>query len=280
MQHMDDYVSRRIAISGASKQMSDSAAQATLDMGLKDSIGAIRSYTLSQIGNAFSDRYRKRWTTNVIAATADKDREVRAEAFEVLTKWKTEAAKPQMVAALKDTSYAVVAAALKALEKIDKDTAYIVARHILSTGKPGGKLYSAIWPILATKGNPDDIKFFLADAPRAFGGKRQAFATPLNIWLREVKNDEAFAEAANLYADLVIYETMNSTRATIGGLMFQAVSAQKTRAKDEDKAVAESAKKRLEILRKAADRIVAEEQDAETKKKFEKLVKDNFSEEE
>lgn len=280
MQHMDDYVSKRLAISGASKQMSDSSAQATLDMGLKDSAGAIRSYTLAQIGNAFSDRYRKRWTADVIAATADKDREVRAEAFEVLTKWKTESAKPQMVAALKDTSFAVAAAALKSLEKVDKDTAYVAARNLLSTGKAGGKLYSAIWPILAAKGDPDDINIFLQDAPRAFGGKRQAFATPLNIWLREVKSDEAFTKGANLYADLVIYETVSSTRATIGGLMFQAVSAQKTRAKDEDKAIATSAKARLEMLKKATDRIVAEEQDAETKKKFEKMVKDNFSEEE
>ncbi|MBX2907916.1 MAG: M1 family peptidase [Taibaiella sp.] len=280
MQHMDDYVSRRLAIQAASKQMSDSAAQATLDMGLRDSIGAIRTYALAQIGNAFSDRYRKRWMNDVVAATADKDREVRAEAFDVLAKWKADAAKQKMVAALSDTSYAVSASALKALDKIDKDTAYIAARNILSTGKAGGKLFSAIWPVLAAKGNADDISFFLEYAPRAFGGKRQAFATPLNMWLREVKSDEAFGKGADLYADLIIYETMSSTRATIGGLFFQAVSSQKTRAKDEDKAIATTAKTRLVMLKKAADRIDSEEQDPETKKKFEKLVKDNFSEEE
>lgn len=280
MLNMDDYVSKRLAIHGASRQMSDSSAQATLDRALKDSTGAIRAYALAQIGSAFSDRYRKHWTNDVIAATSDKDREVREEAFDVLGKWKVESAKAKMVAAIADTSFAVAAAALKALEKIDKDTAYIIARQLLSTQRAGGALYAAAWPILAAKGNADDISLFRRDAPRAFGGKRQAFAGPLNMWLREVKSNEAFAKGADLYADLIIYETMSSTRASIGGLMFQAITSQKTRMKDDDKTVAEAAKERFEILRKAANRIVAEEQDAETKKKFEKLVKDNFSEEE
>lgn len=279
LQHMDDYVSKRLAIHGAARQLSDSFSQATLDLALRDTMGAIRSYALSQIGNAFSDRYRRRWTNDVSAATGDKDREVRAEAFDVLAKWKVIEAKQQMAAAITDTSYAVAASALKGLDKIDKDTAYLIARHLLTNGKPGGKLYGATWPIIAARGNPEDIELFRAEASRASGGTRMAFATPLNMWLREVKSDEAYSKGADLYADLVIYETMNSTRAGIGGLMFQAVSSQKTRLKDEDKAVAASAKARLEMLRKAADRIVAEEQDAETKKKFEKLVKDNFEEE-
>lgn len=276
LQFTGDYVSKRLAVHGAAKKMSDSSSQALLDFALKDSIAAVREYAVDEIGSAISDKYRKRWTSAIIAATTDADHLVRASAFDVLGKWKIADARAKMIESVSDSSYVVAGAALRALDKIDKDTAYVIARRILTTSHPHGRLESAIWPIIASKGAASDIAFFTASAPRAFGGKRLAFATPLSTWMSKTDADDAYQKAVDLYADLVIYETMSSTRSAIGGSIFQAAAAQKSRLKEDDKNTIVSANARLAMLKAAAQHIIAAEQEEEVKKKFEKMYTDNF----
>jgi hypothetical protein len=102
------------------------------------------------------------------------------------------------------------------------------------------------------------------------------FALTINTYLKAVQSIDAFSEAVNVYAALVRQETMKSYRQALGGFMFQAVTEQKNRQKDDNKDIAAGAAARLVILKKALQTVVDEEKEAEVKKKFTKMMKDNF----
>jgi len=281
LQSSQDYVSKRLAVAGAGKQMSDSTAQVLLDRAMNDTMAAIRQLAIDQVGNASSDRYRKRWTAAIIhAATTDKDRHVRAEAFDVLGKWKVSSAKQAMIDGLRDSSYAVAGNALEALDRIDKDTAYLLATQLLKA-KPGGALRSEIWTLVGKKGADDDIAFYQETAPFVYGSSRLSLAGSLSNYLKNVTSDRVFREAAYLLATMAITETRTSYRSSIAGYMLQAVAEQKSKQKStagaqDDKEVAARATTRLNILKAALQKVTDAETDAEQKKKFEKKMKDNF----
>lgn len=273
----NDYISRRLALGGAGKAMSDSASQAIIDLGLNDSLKQLRRYALGQIERAQSDKYRKRWVGKVMDLAAnDADRHVRAAAFDVLAAWKTNAAKNLMLKAVNDSSYMVAGAALEALDKVDKDTAYAIAKKLLAT-KPGGALDGAIWVIIGKKGADEDIALYQEKA-RTMAGRKASFAMSLATYMKNVSSNEVFVKAANLYADITVWETMKMTRSMVGGAFFQSAGEYKGKLKDEDKEVAAKAVTRIGVMKTAAARIISEERDEEQKKKFEKMQKENFEE--
>lgn len=270
------HINKRLAVVAAAKQLSDSASQVVIDLSLKDTMASIRRLAVGQLTRAQSDKYRKRWTPVVMAlATTDPDNRVRAEAFDILGTWKVGKAKGAMLAAVWDSSYVVAANALEALEKLDKDTAYVLAKLLQQT-HPRGALDGAVWGVIGKKGADEDIVLYKTKAATVFGSKTVTFALTLNSYLKTVQSVDAFSEAVNLYAALVRQETMKSYRQALGGFMFQAVTEQKNRQKDDNKDIAACATARLVILKKALQTVVDEEKEAEVKKKFTKMMKDNF----
>lgn len=271
-----DYISKRLAVVAAGKSVSDSSSQEVLDRGLSDTFYLLRSYALMQLETVSNDKYRRRWVTRVMEiAASDKNNEVRKAAFEVLAMWKTTAAKPLMLSAIWDSSYMVAAAALDALDKQDKDTAYTLAKALVKT-KPRGALESIVYRLIAKKGEINDIILFEQKAPYLYGSKRTFFSMTLANYMNAIDDSATFARAAEVHAELVIFETMRSQRSAIGGNFFQSVDGHKDLLKDEDKQVASMAETRMNTLRATADRIIAAEQDGELKKKFEKMKHDNF----
>lgn len=272
----DDYISKRLAVFAAGKSVSDSLSQELLDKALNDTLYLLRNYALMQLETVSNDKYRRRWINKVVEiATTDKNNQVRKAAFDVITMWKISAAKPLLLTAVWDSSYMVAGAALEALDKQDKDTAYYLAKAIIKT-KPRGALESAIYKIIAKNGNAGDIVVFEEKAPFAHGAKRSSMAMSLANYMNDVDDSAAFARAANVFAEMTIYETMKSHRAAIGGYFFQSVDGQKDLLKDDDKLVAAKAEARMHILRTMADSIIAAEMDEDLKKKFEKMKQDNF----
>jgi aminopeptidase N len=272
----DDYVSKRLAVSAACKLMSDTNSQAIIDLALADYIHSIRRYTLSQIKNTSNDKYRKRWEDYVISvAKYDSDKLVRAEAFNVLGEWKVSSAKGEMLRALRYSSYAIAGAALSALNKIDKDTAYVLAKDLLNTD-PKSSLESAVWSIICKKGADEDIVLIEKHAPYVFGTKRFALAFSLSSYLKNVKSDASFRRGIEVYVTLVVTEEMKSYRSMLAGYLFQVASDQKDNLKSDNKEEAETAKKRYDLMKPMLQRMVDAETDPENAKENNKKMKEIF----
>ncbi len=136
-----------------------------------------------------------------------------------------------------------------------------------------------MWAIIGKKGADEDIVLYREKAPGVYGSKKLAFAGTLNSYLKNVASDEIFRNAVDIYADMVIYETMKSYRSGTCGFMFQAVSEQKGKLKDDNKEAAAKATVRIKILKAALQKVIAAEQESDLKKKFEKMMADHFKEE-
>ncbi len=278
-----DYVSRRLAIAAAAKQMSDSSSQVLIDKALTDTMVHARRFAFEQVGRASSDRYRKRWTPIVMVAAAnDKDRHVRAAACDALGDWKSAAARATLVQCISDSSYKVGGNALEALSALDADTAYVIARSLVKT-RPGGELSSTVWSIIGRRGADEDITLLREKVPYTWGGKGMSMASVLNNYLKKVSAPASYSGAARLYSDLVIHETARSYRSGAAGFFFQAAAAARAELKQAEQAADQDkitrATERLAVLKMEAQRIVDAEKEEELKTKFAKMLNDNFNKE-
>jgi len=268
----NDYISKRLAIGGASKQMSDSSSQVAITMALSDTLASIRQYVLAKLKDAQSDKYHKRWTTKVMElATTDKDIHVRASAFEVLGEWKVAAAKPAMLAAVGDSSYAIAGAALTGIDRQDKDTAYLLARKLLNTN-PKADLQGTTWKIIGKKAADDDIALYEKYAPYFFGTKKFNIAMSLGNYLKSVKSDNSFERGVRVYRDLIFNESMKQLKSPFFGFMVQAAITEKDKTTADNKDDAETAKKRLAVMKDALRKIDDAEKDEDAKKEMDKML--------
>ncbi len=270
--HSGDYIGRRLAVQAAGRFMSDSSSQATLDLAFTDTLRSIRRYALAQLENASSDKYHKKWKAKVMEMAAnDKDHLVRAEAFEVLGKWKEADAKPLMVKALNARSYAEAGSALDAISSLNEDTAYTMAKRILQT-RPAGSLESAIWSIMGKRAADEDAAFFERQAVLTYGQKRFQFVFALLNYVKNVKSDESYNTIMQTFVTLNKTEGLKSYRGLLHGFMAQVVSQQKDKLKSQNAEEAAMARKRYDMAMKAMKQIAADEPDAEEKKDVEKMI--------
>jgi aminopeptidase N len=272
----NDFVSKKLALSAAGKLISDTNSQAIIDMALADGNPSIRRLGLAQIKNTQSDKYHKRWTGPTEAlANNDTSNLVRSDAFEVLGEWKVASAKDKMLMALYNNSYTIAGSALDALYRIDKDTAYTLARKLLDT-EPRGNLQTAAWTIIGKKGADEDVALYEKYGPYVFGNKRFSFAYSLNSYLKNVKNDASFRRGVEVYTTLVNTESMKAYRSMMGGMLFQVATEQKDNAQSAKKEEAEEGKMRLSIVKSYLQKVIALEKDPETLKEYEKKMKTTF----
>ncbi len=275
-QQCDDYIGKRLAVSAAGKLISDSISQLIIDLALNDDLYSIRRHAISQIKNAQSDKYHKKWTAKLMAmATTDSNKLVRADAFGVLGKWKISAAKQSMVRVLFDSSYILAGAALDGINMLDKDTAYTLAKLLIHSD-PRANLENAVWSVIGNKGADADISFYENKAPFVFGSKKFIFAFSLNSYLKNVKSDVSFSKGIDIYAMLIMNESLKAFRSPLGGLLFQEASEQKENIKSDKKEEAETAKKRIEIVKAALQKVIAAERDPETFKEYKSKMKNTF----
>lgn len=272
----DDYITKRLAVTAASKQVSDSLSQELLTMAFSDKLASIRKHAVASVRGLQTDRYRRRWTP-VIAnmAAHDSSTQVRAEAYDVLGSWKVAGAKESMLVALKDSSYAVAGSALEALGKFDVDTAYVIAKGMLPSG-PKATLETAIWTIIGKKAFDDDIVLFEKRAPFIFGTKKFGFSFSLTSYMKKVKSDASFARAANVFASLVTTESMKAYRIAIASMFFQVAAGLKADIKSDNKEEAAQAQSRYDMLRGYYQKVVAAEKDPEALKELKKLMAKNY----
>lgn len=259
--HTDDYISKRLAVSTAGRQLSDTNSQAIIDLALTDNIHPIRRHALTQIRRSTNEQYHKRWAEYVTSvAKYDSDKLVRAEAFYTLGDWKVTEARDLMLKAVGYSSYAIAGAALEALSKIDMDTAYLIAREMVHKD-PKASLESAAWTIIGQMGADEDAALFERYVPYAFGSKRYWYCSAMAQYLKKVKSDESFRKCAEVFATMVITEGLKNYRSIYGSFLFQAATEYKNNGKSENPQEAETAKKRLELMKPILQRILDEESD-------------------
>jgi aminopeptidase N len=276
MMQADDYISRRLAAGSAIRSMSDSASQALIDLALNDRFAGIRRFTLSQLKDVQSEKYHRRWTAKVsYMATNDADRLVRAEAINVLGDWKVEAMKPQIAAAIADSSYAIAGAALDALGKFDKDTAYLAAKAMVRTN-PRAALETAVWSAVGKKGNDADITLFEEHAPYVSGSGKFTFAASLSRYLKNVKSESSFSRGVDVYVSLIMSESLKNYYTMLSGYLFQLASEFSGNMKSDNKEEAENARKRLPVIKAGIERIIVTQKDPEVVKDLKKRMKDTF----
>ena len=272
----DDYTSKRLAVEAAGKLMSDSVSMIIMDQALSDQIASIKRLALTELKTSQSERYRRKFS-NYIAymASADSNKLVRAAAFNVLGEWKVTSAKESMVQALGYSSYMMAGAALDALNKIDKDTAYIMARQLVDSD-PKSTLETNIWIIIGKKAADEDIALYEKRAPYVFNSKKLSFSNSLSSYLKNVKSDDSYRRGVAIYAMLVNNENMKTFKSYIAGNLFQVATDEKENLKSENKDDAARAQMRLNVLKVNLQKIVAAEKDADALKTYQKKMKDIF----
>ena len=131
------YLDRREAVAFAAKYQTDPEALNFLEKALSDKSWEIRSYTLNllNIGNDTVKRAVENYLVNV--AKNDSRKTVKAQAVEMLGRYKKMEYKPLFMKDVNDSSYTVAGNALTALAKIDEASAEVEAKKLLTQPAKG-----------------------------------------------------------------------------------------------------------------------------------------------
>jgi len=266
------YISKKLAIAGAAKHFSDSATQVVIDMALHDTLYLLRKATLQKIEKLQRDKYRRRWASTVLEmATNDGNRHVRAAAFDVLAAWKSKTAMEAALTAIWDSSYLVAGSALELVDKLDADTALILARK-LPAKEHAGALETAIWKIIGKNGADADIQLYEQRVPHVLGTDKISYAISLGSYLKNVADTGAFTRGISLYGTMIDHEEMKAYRSALAGFFLQTVAEQKGMNDDEDAQSAARAQAHIRAIVPVLKKLAASESDEETKEKLEKAM--------
>ena len=267
-----DYITRRLAVDAAYKKISDSAAEVIIDKALQENISGIKAYTLRPLVKVTDDHLQRHWHAQVAYLAAnDADNEVRANAFDVLGEWKYSNAKNDMLLAVGDSSYNVAGSALSALYKIEKDTAYVLAKKMLNTN-PKAELENAIWDIIGKKGDSADFVIYESRVAYVYGGKKISLAESLENYLENVNSDVVFEKGLKAIAQMANKENIKNYRLYTGNFLLEVAKTYK------GKKETPVTKKRLALTKQYIQQVMSMETDPENKKQYADLMKEVFPE--
>lgn len=267
-----DYITRRIALDAAYRDISDSAAQVVFDRALAEEyMPAIRTHALALLMNVTDDQLQRRWHAQIeFIADKDPDHEARATALILLGHWKYASAKNSMLSAVWDSSYKVAGAALDALYKVAEDTAYHLAKTMLDTD-PKSELESAIWNIISQRADSADFDIYKAKVAYVYGGQKISLASSLSSYLENVKSDAVFENGLKTMTGMVKTENIKNYRYYLGYYMFELAKSYK------EKKETPLTRQRLAIVKQYIEQVINAESDPDNKKKYDDLMKEVFS---
>jgi aminopeptidase N len=267
-----DYITRRLAIDAAYKDINDSVSHLIFDRALSEEyMPAIRAYALSLLFNVTDDVLQRRWHGQVqYIAEKDPNNEARASAYDVLGAWKYRNAKADMLAAVSDSSYNVAGSALGALYKIDEDTAYAIAKDMLDTD-PKAQLEASIWDIIAKRADSTDFSIYKSRADHVYGGQKMRLVASLSSYLGHVKSDRVFEDGLKTMEAMIKAENIKNYRYYMGYYLFEV--AKNYKAKKET----DTTKQRIALTRQYIRHVIDAEQDPDNKKKYDDLQKEVFT---
>lgn len=225
----DNVINKQLAVGACRKVIEDSLAQVVLGLALTDTNEAIRELALQNLLQVKQVKYRTPYKPQIIMmAENEKSYSVRAAAFDLLGLWEVDEADRLMYSAVNDSSYAVAGAALNALSKIHRDTAYVLARQLAAT-LPKGDLETSIWDILAKEGKDEDFVLFERRAVNSYGRMKFGISSGLSTYIRSVKDEHIFDKATAMMYELAKDEPIKSFRLSLGSYFVYAADYYKDR---------------------------------------------------
>lgn len=273
----DDIVTRLKCIEQTKKKIDDPDNQSIISLALKDKEPYVREVVLNMLVQVSVAHLRSKWKQDVeYIAINEANNTTRASAIAVLGFWKESSAKELLYDAISDSSYAVAGAALSALGRIEKDTAYKIAKYYQTTD-PKGALDNVIWAIIGENGKGDDIKLFEAKSKYYYGRDKITFAGALAMYMERVKEEPSFDAGLLLFRDITGTESIKSYRQSEGLYLLTAADAYKQQRDSARTNVdKESASFRLSKLKKAIDQMISEESDEDIKGVYSTYVRTIF----
>jgi hypothetical protein len=202
-------------------------------------------------------------------AANDEDKEVRATAFSVLAEWKDGTVKDDMVRAVGDSSYNVAGNALKALNKVDEDNAYALAKKMLNTD-PKAELGDAVWEVIGEHADTADFAIYRDRLAYLYGSKKLSLFASLATYLEHVKSDNIFENGLSLMQQIATSDPSRNYR-------YYMVYYMTELAKDiKQKKDTPQTQKRVALTRRTIQQVIDAEKDAENKKRDNDLMKEAF----
>ncbi|MCD6065144.1 MAG: peptidase [Flavipsychrobacter sp.] len=270
----DNYLNRYRAVAAASRLLTDSNAQAVFTMALTDKEAGIREQVSRYLARQSTKKLQDKWRQQVaMMAVNDGAARVRAAAFDVLSAWKVEGSKPDMLAALADSSYNVAGAALNGLNKLKDDTAYALSKAVLQTDPKARLLFTAL-EIIGEKGNAADVELYTGRAPYLYGTNKIGFAHAMTTYIKNVRDVAAFEKALPVYVQLVNSESIGSYRFAMGSFFFEAAREYKERVQEARKNVEkDEARQKLDIMKEYAEQILAGEKEKDYQRQYKSAMK-------
>lgn len=273
-QSKDNFLNRYRAVAGVSKQLSDKDAQEIYTFALSDKEPGIREQVLRYLARQTDKKLQDKWRREVaLMALNDGAARVRAAAFDVLSAWKVESSKPDMLAALADSSYSVAGAALNGLYKLKDDTAYTLSKSILQ-GDPKARLLFTASEIVGEEGKAADVELYTRRAQYLYGTNKIEFAHAMATYMTNVRDLTAFEKALPVYVQMVNSESIGSYRFAIGSFFFEAAGNIKERSRDaRTNAEKEEAEQKLSVMKKYAEQIVNNEKEKNYQRQYKNAMK-------
>ncbi|MEI8280370.1 MAG: M1 family metallopeptidase [Bacteroidota bacterium] len=186
------YISKKRAIVIANQELEDMSTQTIFDLALQDTLPAIRTTALQLLEGLHQEKWHKKWQSQIAYMAAnDANNGVRAMIFNVLGKWNVSSSKQDMLMAVNDSSYKVAGAALKALNKIDKDSAYAIAKRYVNSD-PRGIFRDEIWEAISQKGNACDTIVYQKNIVTTYGVRKSLLHLNISVYMEHVEDQKAF----------------------------------------------------------------------------------------
>jgi len=192
--HAGLYVDRREAVMAAAKQQTQPVALAFLQRALGDRSWRIRSNILSEI-DITNDTVKNAMESYLVKeAENDSRKTVKAQAIQLLAKYKNPAYKPLLLKAVYDSSYTVAGAALEALALIDDAAAESVAKQ-LKKQPAKGALQNALFAY-TDENKYDSLSAIFAGLP--FGDPKFEMLPSFASFMSRVKDNANFEKGIAL----------------------------------------------------------------------------------
>ncbi len=237
-------------------------------LALKDGLEHVRVYTLNYLEAQKNKKTQETFTPTVrTMAMKDSSHHVRSAALHVLATWKVKDARTEMLHGINDYSYKVASSALRGLSIVAKDTAYSIAKHMLTTN-PGGEFRPEIWAVIAEQGKPQDTTVLQDAQYRVAAGNKIALATAASIFMKKTESEDAFKSALRVTDYLANSEAIGSYRGAIGVYMYDAAYYYKDQIKKNNKAQTTKANRRLAIMKPVLENIRDKETDKDNKVEY------------
>ena len=129
---------------------------------------------------------------------------------------------------------------------------------------------------MVKRGADEDITLYEQRVPYVLGGNKLTYAFSLKNYLKNVGSDDVFRRGLELMTTMALTENLKMRRAQLTGYIFDVAETEKENTKSEKKEEADVARRRLDIVKAALQRVVAAEKDPENLKEDQKRMKNIF----